>query len=163
MAIGEIGLSVGDPAEAVRELVRVARPRGVLLLVQPVWTADVVGRRKDVLVRRLGFRPALPQRWKQLLRDAGAVDLHAEDLSDVASLRTGAASVRTLTDYFAVRDRLHVAFAAWRRWGWAGVSAALGREQELHGLVTRQRILGLSLVWGTKDRSPARASAAPQG
>lgn len=162
VVIGEIGLSAsGNPAEAVGELVRVARPGAAVLLVQPVWTADVAERRREVLIRRLGFRPALPQRWKQMLRDAGVENLRAEDLSDVAASRTGAASVRTLTDYFAVRDRLQVAFAAWRRWGWIGVSAVLGREQQLHRLVTRERILGLALIRGTKRADPAVAGARP--
>ncbi len=161
VVIGEIGLSAAEPVAAVRELVRVARRGGAVLLVQPVWTAGVPERRRQMLAGRLGFRPALPQRWKQLLREAGVVDLYAEDLSDVAASRTGAASVRTLTDFFAVRDRVQVAYAAWRRWGWVGVSAALGREQELNRLVTRERILGLSLVWGSKQDDAARMEAGP--
>ncbi len=159
VAIGEIGLSASDAECAVRELVRVVRPGGRVLLVQPVWTADVEEGRKTVLARRLGFRPYLPQRWKVMLRAAGARDLYAEDLSDVAASRTGPASVRTLTDYFAVRDRFAVAFAALRRWGWPGISAAVGREHELRRLATRERVLGLSLLWGTRS---AKADA-PDG
>ncbi len=162
VVIGEIGLSASEPPQAVGELVRVARPGAAVLLVQPVWTADVAQRRREVLIGRLGLRPALPQRWKQLLREAGVESLLAEDLSDVASSRTGAASVRTLTDFFAVRDRLHVAFQAWKRWGWAGVSAVLGREQELYRLVSGERVLGLSLIRGTKRVDPAADGDSPE-
>ena len=157
IAIGEIGLSATDTPAAVRELVRVVRPGGTILLVQPVWTADVEEHRRERLARRLGFRPFLAQRWKLMLREAGAVDLVAEDLSDVAASRSSGPSARTLTDFFAVRDRFAVAFKALRRWGWPGVSAAIGREQELRRLVTDERVLGLSLIRGTRS-APAAAS-----
>ena len=161
VAIGEIGLSAGDAERAVRELVRVVRPGGRVLLVQPVWTANVEEGRKAVLARRLGFRPYLPQRWKVMLRAAGARDLYAEDLSDVAASRTGPASVRTLTDYFRVRDRFAVALAALRRWGWHGVSALVRRERELRRLVTKERVLGLSLLWGTRGAEAEAPHGAP--
>jgi SAM-dependent methyltransferase len=159
LAIGEIGLSAVEAEGAVKELGRVVRDGGRVLLVQPVWTADVEEGRKSVLARRLGFRPFLPQRWKVMLRAAGVDDLQAEDLSDVASSRTGAVSIRTLTDFFTVRDRFAVAFAAFRRWGWPGIAAAVGREQVLRRLVSRERVLGLSLIWGTRRRRPGSHAA----
>jgi SAM-dependent methyltransferase len=161
LAIGEIGLSAADAERAVEELARVVKPGGRVLLVQPVWTADVDEARKAILARRLGFRPFLAQRWKVMLRTAGVGELMAEDLSDVAASRTGATSVRTLTDFFAVRDRLAVAFAALRRYGWPGISAAIGREQELRRLVSRERVLGLSLIWGVRKADVG--TAAPSG
>ncbi|MEN8375857.1 MAG: methyltransferase domain-containing protein [Gemmatimonadota bacterium] len=153
VAIGEIGLSAVDAGAAVAELARVTRPGGAILLVQPVWTADVDERRRDALTIGLGFRPLLPQRWKQLLLEAGAEDLYVDDLSEVAASRTGAASVRTLTDFFTVRDRLAVTLSALRRWGWAGASAAIKRGNEIRHLVSRDRVLGLSLIRATMSRA----------
>jgi hypothetical protein len=43
---------------------------------------------------------------------------------------------------------------AWRRWGWSGVRGAVLREREIHRLLTRERVLGLSLIKGTKWPSP---------
>ena len=162
LAIGEIGLSAADAERGVRELARVVKPGGRVLLVQPVWTADVEEARKAILARRFGFRPYLAQRWKVMLRAAGVGELNAEDLSDVAASRTGAASVRTLTDFFTVRDRFAVAFAALRRYGWPGISAAIGREQELRRLVSRERVLGLSLIWGVRKAGPGGTIAPPE-
>ena len=41
-----------------------------------------VAERREILVQHLGARPLLLVEWKQLLRDAGCVDLHVEDWSD---------------------------------------------------------------------------------
>ena len=48
-------------------------------------TGNVDADRKEQLVQHLGARPMLLVEWKQLLRDAGVVDLHVEDWSDYAS------------------------------------------------------------------------------
>lgn len=151
LSIGEIGLSATtDPAAAVAELVRVTKPMGVVALIQPFWTQKVEGRRQDVLVRRLGMRPALLQQWKQMLRSAGVVELHVEDLSEAAGSRGGALPATGLGEFLAVRDRVSVLWKAWKRWRWQGVSAAFGRESEVRRLVTHERLLGLALVKGVK-------------
>src|SRR5690606_15511755 len=83
LAIGEIGLgALVDPATAIRELARVTRPLGSVVLVQLVWTGNVNEAHRELLVEHLGARPLLLIEWKQLLREAGCVDLHVEDWSD---------------------------------------------------------------------------------
>lgn len=153
--MGEIGLGAsGDPAGAVRELVRVVKPMAPVVLLQLVWTRQLDPPRRDQLVRQLGVRPMLLVEWKQLLRDAGVVDLHVEDLSDQAATpRQPLLGVAGLTDFFYLRDKLGVLYRAWQEWGWQGVFETLRHGNDVRYLIERERVLGLSLIRGTKWRA----------
>jgi SAM-dependent methyltransferase len=153
VAIGEIGLGASfDPATAIRELTRVTKPLGMVVLVQLVWNGNVDEDRREILVQHLGARPLLLVEWKQLLRDAGCVDLHVEDWSDSASPFRPAIQgpFHDLAKIFSLRQKIAILRRALARWGWRGVRGAVLREQEIHRLLTRKRVLGLSLVIGTK-------------
>lgn len=154
VAIGEIGLAASaDPARAVAELARVTRPHGCVVLVQLIWTGHVDPSRREILVQHLGARPMILVEWKQLLRDAGVVDLTVEDWSDAPSPfrpTAGGAPFPDFTELFSVRERIAILFRAWRRWGFRGVRGAVLREREIHRLLTRERVLGLSMIKGTK-------------
>ncbi|HEX2189124.1 MAG TPA: methyltransferase domain-containing protein [Longimicrobiaceae bacterium] len=163
VTIGEIGLAATvDPAAAVRELVRVTKPLGSVVLVQLIWTGNVDPRRREILVRHLGARPMILVEWKQLLRDAGVVDLLVEDWSDVPSpFRPAAGPFPDFAEIFTVREKLRIVWRALERWGWSGVRGALMREREIHHLLTRERVLGLSLIKGTRWLPDAGAAAPP--
>jgi len=151
--MGEIGLANHcDPADAVRELVRVTKPGGFVVLVQLVWKAPVDEERKRVLSEHLGARPLMVVEWKRLLAAAGVEELHTEDWSDAeTSFRGGA--VKPFPDFaelFTVPEKVGVLRRAWRRWGWRGVMAVMAQEREVHKLLTHERILGLDLLRGRK-------------
>lgn len=149
VTVGEIGLSsAGDPARAVRELVRVTKPLGAVVLVQLAWTRDLDDRRRRTLHDHLGARPMMVVEWKQLLREAGAVELLVEDWSDEA--RGGRKPFHDFSEIFSLRERFDILRRAWRRWGWRGVRGAILREREVHHLLTRERVLALSLIKGTR-------------
>jgi SAM-dependent methyltransferase len=153
VAIGGVGLAaLVEPARAVRELARVTRAMGSVVLVQLIWTGNVDPSRKEELVQHLGARPMLLVEWKQLLRDAGVVELHVEDWSDYASpFRPSITGpFHDLTEIFSLRQKAVILHRAFRRWGWRGVRGAIMREVEIHRLLTRERVLGLSLIKGTK-------------
>ena len=169
IVIGEIGLANHcEPADAVRELVRVTRPGGAVILVQLVWKAPVDELRQRVLSEHLGARPLMVVEWKRLLREAGVEELHTENWSDEeTSFRGGV--VKPFPDFaelFSLPEKLGVLRRAWRRWGWRGVRAVLARETEVHRLLTAERILGLDLLRGRKasvgegdgSRSPSSGS-----
>ena len=151
-AMGELGLGAsGDVAAAVAELVRVVKPRGSVVLLQLVWTRQMERERREEVVRMLGVRPMLLVEWKQLLRDAGAVDLHVEDLSDAMSApRQPLLGVAGLIDFYSLRDRTGVLVRAWRRLGWRGVRETLRHGKEIRHLIARERVVGLALIRGTK-------------
>jgi SAM-dependent methyltransferase len=152
VAIGEIGLAAtADPARAVAELARVTRPYGCVVLVQLIWTGNVDPARRETLVAHLGARPLILVEWKQHLRDAGVVELVVEDWSDTPSpFRPAAAPFPDFARLFSLRERISILLRAWRRWGWAGVRGAVLREREIHRLLTRERVLGLTLIKGTR-------------
>ena len=162
VAIGEIGLANHcDPADAVRELVRVTKPGGFVVLVQLVWKAPVDEERQRVLSEHLGARPLMVVEWKRLLGGAGVEDVHAEDWSDTeTSFRGGV--VKPFPDFaelFSLPEKVGVLRRAWRRWGWRGVRAVLTREREVHNLLTQERILGLDLLRGRKATASVPAQA----
>jgi len=153
VAIGEIGLAASaDPARAVSELARVTKPMGCVVLVQLIWTGNVDLARREVLVAHLGARPMILVEWKQLLREAGVVDLTVEDWSDTPSpFRPSAGGpFPDFSEIFTWREKLGILRRAVKRWGWRGVRGALVREREIHRLLTRERVLGLTMIKGTR-------------
>lgn len=153
ISIGEVGLGAEfDPAAAVRELARVTKPMGAVVLVQLVWTGNIDEPRREILVQHLGARPMLLIEWKQLLREAGCVDLRVEDWSDYASPFRPAITgpFHDIAEIFSFRQKVGILRRALSRWGWRGVRGAIVREQEIHRLLSRDRVLGLSLIIGTK-------------
>ncbi|HEX8694448.1 MAG TPA: methyltransferase domain-containing protein [Longimicrobium sp.] len=162
VAIGELGLAASaDPARAVGELARVVKPFGCVVLVQLIWTGHVDPARREILVRHLGARPLILVEWKQLLRDAGLVDLVVEDWSDAPSPFRPAAGgpFPDFAEIFTLREKLGILRRALRRWGWRGVKGAVLREREIHRLLTRERVLGLSLIKGTRWVADSNPSA----
>lgn len=153
VAIGEIGLAASvDPARSVSELARVTKPFGSVVLVQLTWTGNVDPARREVLVAHLGARPMILMEWKQLLRDAGVVELAVEDWSDAPSpFRPSAGGpFPDFAEIFTFREKIAILVRALRRWGWRGVRGALVREREIHRLLTRERVLGLTMIKGTR-------------
>jgi len=157
ITIGEIGLANHcEPADAVRELVRVTKPGGFIVLVQLVWKAPVDEVRRAVLSDHLGAHPLMVVEWKRLLKEAGVEDVHVEDWSDEETAFRPRV-VKPFPDFaemFSLAERLGILRRAWRRWGWRGVSSAIARENEVHKLLTSERILGLDLLRGRKAGAP---------
>jgi SAM-dependent methyltransferase len=153
VSIGEIGLANHcEPADAVRELVRVTKPGGFVVLVQLVWKAPVDESRRRVLSEHLGARPLMVVEWKRLLAAAGVQELHTEDWSDTeTSFRAGVAKpFPDFAELFSLPEKVGVMRRAWRRWGWRGVKTLIAREREVHALLTEERILGLDLLRGRR-------------
>lgn len=151
ISIGEIGLAGSvDPAKAIRELVRVTKPMGCVVLIQLIWTGNVDPERREILVEHLGARPMILVEWKQYLRDAGVVELQVEDWSDTPSPFRPTTPFPDFAQLFSFREKAAILRHAFRRWGWRGIRGAVVREREVHRLLTRERVLGLSLIKGTR-------------
>lgn len=163
VTIGEIGLANHcQPADAIRELARVTKPGGFIVLVQLVWKAPVDAERRAVLSEHLGARPLMVVEWKRLLREAGVEDVHVEDWSDeeTAFRPTVVKPFPDFAEMFSVGERISILHRAWQRWGLKGVSAAVARENEVHKLLTSERILGLDLLRGRKAGGAEAAKSA---
>lgn len=161
VVVGELGLTVrSDPAAAVKELVRVAKPGGKVALVQLVWKAPVEETRRRVLAEHLGTRPLMLVEWKRMLREAGVTGLHTEDWSDeeTAFRPQVKKPFPDFSELFTLPEKIGILRRAWGRWGFSGVRAAISREIEVHRVLTKERILGLDLLIGTKASAPAERS-----
>lgn len=153
VVVGELGLTArSGPEESVRELVRVTRAGGRLVLVQLVWRAPVDLERRRILSEHLGVRPLMLVEWKRILREAGVRHLHIEDWTDeeTAFRPRIAKPFPDFAELFSLGEKAGILRRAWTRWGWSGVLTALAREREVHRLLTRERILGLTLVTGVR-------------
>lgn len=151
LVLGEIELGAArDPDAAVRELTRVTKPGGTVVMVQLVWLRALEPERREGLVDRLGVRPLMLVEWKQILREAGVGELHVEDWSDPASSRSRPSVLGGLSELFTARGQLRLLPRAWQRWGWRGVWAVLSKERELRRLLEEERVLGVCLIKGTR-------------
>jgi SAM-dependent methyltransferase len=154
VVVGELGFAAsGDPEDAIRELVRVTKPGGRVVLVRLVWKAPVEPARQRLLTHRLGALPLMLVEWKRLLRDHGVTGVHLEDWSEEeTSFRPKLDKpFPDFSEIFTVWEKLTILRRAWRLWGLRGVRWLLEREWEVHRLLTHERILGLVLLVGRKQ------------
>jgi SAM-dependent methyltransferase len=150
VAIGDPPVSASDdPERAVAELVRVVKPMGIVVLLQPTWTSEIAREAREAIVDRLGLRPHLLVEWKQMMRDAGLVELQVQDWTDGAP--GGRASAPGAPHpHLTLRQKMHIMGRAWRRWGWREARGAVERETSLIKELSRQRALGFTLLKGVK-------------
>lgn len=153
VTVAELALTArADPAAAIADVVRVTKRGGHVVLVQPMWKAPVDSERRAILSEHLGTKPLMLVEWKKLLKEAGLENLHIEDWSDEETAFRPSVSkpFPDFAELFSLREKLGILWRAWKIWGWRGAWTALAREREVHNLLTRERILGLDLVKGTR-------------
>lgn len=155
-AIGEPVLaSATDPSRAIAELVRVTKPLGTVVLLQPTWSSAISTTGRELLVERLGLRPHLLVEWKQMLRDAGVVEIQVQDWTSGGPSATGRgtgshAAQSTGGTELNWRQKMEIVGRAWRRWGWREARDAVEREKTLLRELSRERALGFQLLKGVK-------------
>jgi SAM-dependent methyltransferase len=153
VVVGEVGLAATvDPGDAIRELVRVTKPNGRVVLVQLVWQAQVDAARKKVLSDHLGARPLMVIQLRRILMDAGVGELHTEDWidADTAFRSKARKPFPDFAELFGLSEKLRILRRVRKRFGWRGVWTVFQREAEVHRLLTKERILGLNLLIGVK-------------
>ncbi len=154
-AIGEPVLaSAADPERAVAELVRVTKPMGSIVLLQLTWSSEIKSVARELLVERLGLRPHLLVEWKQMLRDAGAVEITVQDWTSGSpggkSRSSQSAKRRTDPAQLTWQHKMQIVGRAWRRWGWREARGAVERETTLLRELQRERAIGFQLIKGVK-------------
>jgi SAM-dependent methyltransferase len=157
--------ATADPARAVAELVRVTKPMGVVVLLQLTWSSGIVDSTRRLLVEKLGLCPHHLVEWKQMLREAGVVEVDVQDWSEGPlgrSLQVGRAgrksrrgSLDRALPRLTLPQKVHIVGRAWRRWGWrAGAvdaaRGALAQERALLQELSRERAIGFQLIRGVK-------------
>jgi 2-polyprenyl-3-methyl-5-hydroxy-6-metoxy-1,4-benzoquinol methylase len=153
-AVGEPTLAgLEDPSRAVAELSRVVKPMGIVVLLEPTWNSDLTSGAREMLVERLGLRPRLLVEWKQMLRDAGIVELQVQDWTS-----GGPARAPKTVDENALtwQQKMQIVGRAWRRWGWREARTAVERETTLLRELSRERAIGFQLLKGVKWPHPTK-------
>lgn len=148
-AVGEPMLSAAaDPERAVAELARVTKPMGPIVLLQLTWSSDIPAEARERVVERLGLRPYLLVEWKQMMRDAGIVDLQVQDWTSGGD---GAERVGDEAEpRLGWREKMQIMGRTWRRGGWREARGAVARETRLLHEMSRERALGFALLKGVK-------------
>ena len=154
-AVGEPALAAAaNPERAVAELARVTKPMGAVILLALTWASEATHRTRDLLIERLGLQPHFLVEWKQMLRDAGVVDIQVQDWTSGSPgrpLRTTGAH-RTVTEpaQLTWHQKVQIVGRAWRRWGWREARGAVERETQLLHELAKERALGFQLIKGVK-------------
>jgi SAM-dependent methyltransferase len=139
--------SAADPARAVAELTRVTKPMGPVVLLQLTWSSDMSESAREMLVDRLGLRPYLLIEWKQMMREAGLVDIQVQDWTEAGAKAAADADEEPMLTW---QQKVQIAGRAWRQLGWKGARGAVARESALLKELTRERALGFQLLKGVK-------------
>jgi SAM-dependent methyltransferase len=152
IAIGDPALSAAaSPERAVMELARVTRPMGSVVLLQPTWTSEVPADEREPIIERLGLRPHLLIEWKQMLRDAGVVELQVQDwTSGPPGGRGSGAGAPRHAPSLTWRQKMQIVGRARRRRGWREARGAVERETTLIRELSRERTIGFQLIKGVK-------------
>jgi len=167
-AIGEPEVAAAaDPSRAVAELARVTRPLGTVVLLQLTWSSELSPARREMVVERLGLRPRLLVEWKQMLRDAGVVEIQVADWTNACDDELGGADGgddgRVQLRW---QDKVGIVGHALRRAGWREARETLLRETELLRELSRERSMNFSILKGVKwphPPAPADARAGTDG
>jgi SAM-dependent methyltransferase len=156
VTVGEPAVaSAADVARAVRELARVTKPMGTVVLLQPTWSSEIAASARELLVARLGLRPHLLVEWKQMLREAGVVEIQVQDWTTGAPATAGRTSGQTSrnstpTAKLNWQEKIQIAGQELRRTGLRGARGAIERESALLRELSRERAIGFQLIKGVK-------------
>jgi 2-polyprenyl-3-methyl-5-hydroxy-6-metoxy-1,4-benzoquinol methylase len=148
-AIGEPLLSSARDAErAIAELARVTKPMGPVVLLQLTWSSELSESAREMLVERLGLTPHLLIEWKQMMREAGLVEIQVQDWTEAGA--KAAAGADDEEPVLTWQQKVQIAGRAFRQLGWKAARGAVARERALLKELTRERVLGFQLLKGVK-------------
>jgi 2-polyprenyl-3-methyl-5-hydroxy-6-metoxy-1,4-benzoquinol methylase len=139
--------SAADPERAVAELTRVTKPMGTVVLLELTWSSDMSQSAREMLVERLGLRPHLLIEWKQMMREAGLVEIQVQDWTEAGAKAAAESDEDAVLTW---QQKVQIAGRAWRQLGWKGARGAVARESALLKELTQERALGFQLLKGVK-------------
>ncbi len=167
VVVGDLLASASDLDAAVRELARVTRSGGSVLLCQWAWQAPLSPAEQDTVAGHLGVSPRGPGEWRRILSASGIEAAFVEDLSAPRPGFGGPTVGRPLlSEFFSVRERLALIRPVLQRWGAEGLRTVLCNDRAVRRLLRRSAGVGLLAVKGIKQarvRPPAVQPSAPAG
>ena len=154
VVINECAVGIPDDSQRVLdEMVRVARPGGVVVIHESVWKRPMSPEARHELTERYGTTPLEPVQWRAMLEAAGleAVEQELEPWSrpenfwKVRQERDVPGPGQVLT----WPERLRTIWRIVMRWGVSGALTALTNEKRFYAAIEAGQ-LGYGLFWGRK-------------
>ncbi len=158
VVINECAVGIPDDSQAVvREMARVVKPGGRVVIHESTWRKPLTAGEKSDLAERYGTTPLERDEWTGMLRSAGLEEVadegepwsRPEVFWNVRRDRTVCCPLMILTPV----ERLRTMVRLVPRHGVKGVFKALRNENAVFGAVKAEK-LGYGLYWG---RRPAGA------
>jgi hypothetical protein len=122
---------------------------GHIVTLVPTWSSELPTHDRESIVERLALRPYLLVEWKQMLRDAGVVEIVVQDWSDGGPGARSSGS-QPVVPQLTLRQKAHIAARAFRRRGLRAARSSVQRESELLQELARARAIGFHLISGVK-------------
>ncbi|UCF39649.1 MAG: class I SAM-dependent methyltransferase [Gemmatimonadota bacterium] len=124
-----------DGGAVLKEVGRVARPMSAVMALVPSWlsTPDPEDARR---LEELGLVPKLLVEWKSYFRGGGVVELSVEDAAQDGG--------------WISYGWIGLLLRGWRAARWTGVRAVLSPEFRILRTLAMKRVLGLSIIKGTR-------------
>lgn len=83
-----VGLTaIGDPRRVLREMARVTKPGGTVVVHESTWLRELPPQEREVAARRLGTTPYTVTEWEAMLTEAGCSTVLVEDWSGIENAR----------------------------------------------------------------------------
>jgi len=124
-----------DPEAAIAQAARVVRPLQPVVIAVPVWSGSPVAD-AEVELAEVGIRPRHLTAWKQVVRDAGLVEITAETV-----MRDGR---------WLARGTIGAVVRAFSAAGFDGARTAVSRPVRTLRALARRGAIGLAMVRGVR-------------
>jgi ubiquinone/menaquinone biosynthesis C-methylase UbiE len=128
-------LGGGDGSKIMSEAGRVARPMATVMALVPTWLSSPEPA-DATLLEATGLTPQLLVEWKNYFRQAGIVELSVEEAAQDAG--------------WIASGWVNLVARGWMAARWRGVRAVLSREFRTLRSLALRRVLGLSIIKGTR-------------
>ena len=139
--LSECTLCLLDKERAIAEMVRVAKPGGLVGVHDIAWRDDTPHQTKRRLAELEGEYPETLDGWKRLLEQAGLQDVVALDRTPLM-----AGWQKEISRELGITGRLRLLIKLLRKWGWAGYRAVRASE-----LIFRSPYMGYGIITGRKS------------
>ncbi len=154
VVINECAVGIPDDSQKVLdEMLRVAKPNGVVAIHESTWKKSLPKSRKDEISERYGTTPLEFDEWKTMLRKAGTVNIVSEFEQwskpemfwDIRKNR----KVKNYKSVMTIGEKTLTAFRIYKIHGLKGVIKVFQNEKIFFGSVLNGE-LGYALFKGTK-------------
>ena len=134
-------------------MVRVTKKGGAVVIHENTWLKEVDKKTREEAAKRIGTVPYLLSEWKQMMEEAGLVNVQIEDwsgLENIFKMRSDR-KVQKLNDMFSLRETVFLILPKIvSRFGIGGLFYLLQSERKINPLY-KKGILGYFLFFGQKD------------